>query len=86
MIAVSVFPVECAWQGGLRMSSHPPSPEVQVTPVQVWSALSLDLRTRVIGLLAQLALNMVTSPGSCAGKEEANAEPSRVSKNRTFPS
>ena len=41
------------------MSSHPSSPEGQVTPAQVWPALSLDLRTRVIGLLAQLALNMV---------------------------
>jgi len=81
MIAVSMFPVECAWQGGLRMSSHPPSYEVQVTPVQVWPALSLDLRTRVIGLLAQLALNMVTHQGSCARKEEADAEPSSVSKN-----
>ena len=56
MITVSVFPLECAWQGGLRMSSRPSSPEGQVTPAQVWSALSLDLRTRVIGLLAQISL------------------------------
>ncbi len=82
MIAVSVFPVECAWQGGLRMSSHPPSHEVQVTPVQVWPALALDLRTRVIGLLAQLALNMVTRLGNeCARKEGADVEPTIVSKN-----
>ncbi len=82
MIAVSVFPVECAWQGGLRMSSHPPSHEVQVTPVQVWPALSLDLRTRVIGLLAQLALHMVTRLGNeGAGKEGADVEPTIVSKN-----
>jgi hypothetical protein len=82
MIAVSVFPVECAWQGGLRMSCHPPSHEVQVTPVQVWSALSLDLRTRVIDLLAQLALNMVTRLGNeYPGKEGADVEPTIVSKN-----
>jgi hypothetical protein len=82
MIAVSVFPVECAWQGGLRMSSHSPSSEVQVTPVQVWPALSLDLRTRVIGLLAQLALHMVTRLGNeCAGKEGADVESTIVSKN-----
>ena len=82
MRAVSVFPVECAWQGGLRMSSHPPSHEVQVTPVQVWPALSLDLRTRVIGLLAQLALNMVTRLGNeCARKEGTDVEPTIVSKN-----
>ena len=54
MMAVSVFPLECAWQGGVHMSSRPSSPEGQVTPAQVWSALSLDLRTRVIGLLARV--------------------------------
>jgi hypothetical protein len=81
MIQVFVFPVVCALQGGLCMVLHPSSPEVQVPPVQVWPALSLDLRTRVIGLLAQLALNMVTHQGSCARKEEADAEPSSVSKN-----
>ena len=83
MIAVSVFPVECAWQGGLRMSSHPPSHEVQVTPVQVWPALSLDLRTRVIGLLAQLALNMVVTRlgNECAGKEVFHADPTSAPKN-----
>jgi hypothetical protein len=82
MIAVSVFLVECAWQGGLRMSSHPPSHEVQVTPVQVWPALALDLRTRVIGLLAQLALNMATRLGNeGAGKEGADVESTIASKN-----
>ena len=83
MIAVSVFPLECAWQGGLRMSSRPSSPEGQVTPAQVWSALSLDLRTRVIGLLAQLAFNMVaTRPGNeCAGKEVSHADPTSAPKN-----
>ncbi len=82
MLAVSVFPVECAWQGGLRMSSHPPAHEGPVTPVQVWPALSLDLRTRVIGLLAQLVLNMVMRLGNeNAGKEGADAEPTIVSKN-----
>ena len=83
MIAVSVFPLECAWQGGLRMSSRPSAPEGQVTPAQVWSALSLDLRTRVIGLLAQLALNMVaTRPGNeCAGKEVSHAAPTSAPKN-----
>jgi len=83
MIAVSVFLVECAWQGGLHMSSHPLSPEKQVPPAQVWSALSLDLRTRVIGLLAQLALNMVAArPGNeCARKEVSHADPTSVPKN-----
>ena len=65
------------------MSSRPSSPEGQVTPAQVWSALSLDLRTRVIGLLAQLALNMVTTrPGNeCTGKEVSHADPTSAPKN-----
>ena len=53
MIQVSVSCVVCALQGGLRMVSRPFSPDVQVTPIQVWPALSHDLRTRVIGLLAE---------------------------------
>ena len=83
MMAVSVFPLECARPRGVHMSSRPSSPEGQVTPAQVWSALSLDLRTRVIGLLAQLALNMVTTRlgNECAGKEVAHADPTSASKN-----
>jgi hypothetical protein len=83
MIAVSVFPVECAWQGGLRMVSRSFSPDAQVTPIQVWPALSHDLRTRVIGLLAQLALNVVAArPGNeCEGSEVSHADPTSVPKN-----
>jgi hypothetical protein len=53
MIQIFVSCVVCALQGGLRMVSRPFSPDAQVTPIQVWPALSHDLRTRVIGLLAQ---------------------------------
>jgi hypothetical protein len=83
MIQLFVFRVVCALQGGLCMVSHPSSPDVQVPPVQVWPALSLDLRTRVIGLLAQLVLNMVLTRlgNECTGKEGADAEPTIVSKN-----
>ena len=83
MIQVVVFRVVCTLQGGLCMVSHSSSPDVQVPPVQVWPALSLDLRTRVIGLLAQLVLNMVVTRlgNECAGKEGADVEPTIVSKN-----
>jgi hypothetical protein len=83
MIQVFVFRVVCALQGGFYMVSHPSSPDVQVPPVQVWPALSLDLRTRVIGLLAQLVLNMVVTRlgNECAGKEGVYVEPTIVSKN-----
>jgi hypothetical protein len=63
------------------MVSRPSSSDGQVPSIQVWPALSLDLRTRVIGLLAQLALKVVTSSGSGEGLEEADAESSSVSKN-----
>ena len=83
MIQRVVFCAVCALQGGLRMVLRPSSPDKQVTPIQVWPALSLDLRTRVIGLLAQLALNMVVTRlgNECTGKEEAYAEPTIVPKN-----
>ncbi len=82
MIQVVVSCMICALQGGFRMISRSFSPDEQVTPIQVWPALSHDLRTRVIGLLAQLALNMVTRLGNeYAGKEEADVEPTIVAKN-----
>lgn len=43
------------------MLARPSSSQAQVTPAQVWSALSVDLRTRVIALLAQLTLHVVTA-------------------------
>ena len=83
MIEVFVFRVVCALQGGLRMVSRPFSPDAQVTPIQVWPALSRDLRTRVIGLLAQLALNVVAAhPGNAyTGKEVSHADPTSAPKN-----
>ncbi len=80
---VVVSCVVCALQGGLRMVSRPFSPDAQVTPIQVWPALSRDLRTRVIGLLAQLALNVVAAhPGNAyTGKEVSHADPTSAPKN-----
>jgi hypothetical protein len=82
MIQVFASHMVCALQGGLHMSSRPSSRDVQVTPAQVWSALSLDLRPRVIGLLAQLALNIgATRPGiECAGKEVSHVDPTSAPK------
>ena len=40
MIQGVVSCVVCALQGGLRMVLRPSSPDAQVTPVQVWPALS----------------------------------------------
>jgi len=87
MRAVSMFHL-VVLQGGVRMSSHLSSHSVQVTPVQVWPALSHDLRTRIVGLLAQLALNVVVAhPGNaCSAKEVGCAYPTTFPKNRTLPS
>jgi hypothetical protein len=61
MIQLAVFQMLGVLQGGVHMSSRPFTFHQQVTPAQVWPALSLDLRTRVIGLLAQLALNVLVA-------------------------
>jgi hypothetical protein len=68
-------PVAGALQGGLWMLARPSSSEAQVPPAQVWSALSVDLRTRVIALVAQLALSVVMArpPDAGAGKEASCA-------------
>jgi hypothetical protein len=83
MRAVFLFPLIGAQQGGVRMSSHPLSHDIQVTPVQVWPALSHDLRTRIVSLLAQLALNVVVAHpiNSCSGKEVACVQPTAIPQN-----
>lgn len=62
-------------QGGLWMLAHPSSSQAQVTPAQVWSVLSADLRTRVIALLAELALSIVAAcpPDKEVEKERSHA-------------
>jgi hypothetical protein len=83
MREIVVFHLICAQQGGVCMSSHPFSRDVQVTPGQVWPALPHDLRTRVVDLLAQLALHMVAAhPGNArTPKEVGCAYPTTRCKN-----
>ena len=54
-------------------SSH----QEQSTLAHIWSHLSADLQTRVIGLVAELALNVVVvSPQSQSeGEEKIHGEP-----------
>ena len=72
MIELSASGVVGALQGGLWMVARSSSSDAQVTPAQVWPALSLDLRTRVIALLAQLALYRVVARPS---EERSGKEP-----------
>ena len=75
MIELFVCYVAGARQGGSWMLARPSSSEAQVPPAQVWSALSGDLRTRVIALLAQLALYIVVTrlPDEGSGEERSRA-------------
>ena len=75
MIELSAYHVAGALQGGLWMLARPSPSEAQVIPAQVWSALSGDLRTRVIALLAQLALYIVVarSPDEGSAEEGSHA-------------
>ena len=65
------------------MSSRRSAHDMQVTPMQVWPALPSDLRTRIAGLLAQLAVNMVVArlASTCTGKEVARVQPTSIAKN-----
>lgn len=88
MIQLSASHVACALQGGLRMSSHLSSAKVPVTPLQVWPALSLDVRTRVIGLLAELTLHVVVArqQDERDGKEIFHAQQKTCTQNPSGPS
>ncbi|GHO82399.1 hypothetical protein KSZ_04050 [Dictyobacter formicarum] len=64
------------------MLARPSSPQAQVTPAQVWSALSGDLRTRVIALLAQLALCIVIARLSDEESEEEKSRACSISRDQ----
>ena len=70
MIQLVSCHVAGALQGGLWMRAVSSSSEAQVPPAQVWSALSGDVRTRVIALLAQLALYIVVARPPDEGTEK----------------
>ena len=81
MIELSAYLVAGALQGGLGMLARPSSSEVQVTPAQVWSALSGDLRTRVIALLAQLAVYIVVARPSDEVSEQVRSHDCSTASN-----
>jgi len=59
MIELSACHVVWAHQGGCCMFPLSSSDQEQSALAHIWSHLSADLQTRVIGLVAQLALNVV---------------------------
>jgi hypothetical protein len=71
MIQLSAYCVVDVLQGVLPMFSRPSSSHEPLPPGQIWSALSHDVRTQVVGLLAQLTLQAVVArpADECSGKE-----------------
>ena len=70
MIQLCSIHAFCALQGGSHMVVHPSSDDGQFPPAQVWDKLPTELRTRTIGLLAQLALNVVLARSHAEGSEK----------------
>jgi hypothetical protein len=59
MIQISTYCALLLHQGGCRMYPLSSSNQEQDVLTHIWSHLSSDLQTRVIGLLAEIALNAV---------------------------
>ena len=66
MMELSAGYLVWAPQGGSRMVPFLASEQDQRTLVHVWAHLSADVQTRVIGLLGQLALNLVIARASAS--------------------
>lgn len=83
MIEVSACRMAWAQQGGRCMIPLPSSDQEQSALVHIWTHLSSDLQIRVIGLLAQLALNVVVArpPDESHGKEACHDEPAADPQN-----
>ena len=72
MIELSAGYLVWAPQGGSRMVPFSASDQDQRTLVHIWAHLSAEVQTRVIGLLGQLALNLVVArPEHPSESEEA---------------
>jgi hypothetical protein len=71
MISLSACGVVAVVQGGLPMDSLLPFSHEPLPLGQIWSDLSSDVQTQVVGLLAQLIVQAVVacSADACSGKE-----------------
>ena len=83
MRAVFVWHRVSVRQGGAYMVSRQSAHDMQVTPMQVWPALSSDVRTRIAGLLAELAVSMVVARSASIrmGREVACVQSTCIAKN-----
>jgi hypothetical protein len=83
MIELFAWYVVWAHQGGCCMFPLSSSEQEQSTLVHIWAHLSPDLQIRVIGLLAQLALNVVVArpPAESHGKASRHVDPATDTQN-----
>jgi hypothetical protein len=83
MIELFAWYVVWAHQGGCCMFPLSSSEQEQSTLVHIWAHLSPDLQIRVIGLLAQLALNavVVRQENRATREEVRHADPAANSQN-----
>jgi hypothetical protein len=78
MIEPSTCQVVLVHSGGFCMFPFSSADQEQNALAHVWSQLSADLQTRVIGLVAQLALNVVVvrSQNQSEGEEQSHVKSS----------
>ncbi len=83
MIELSACQVVWAHQGGCCMFPLSSSDQEHRVLAQIWAHLSSDLQTHVIGLLAQLALNVVVArqENQSEGEEARHADPTANPQN-----
>jgi hypothetical protein len=83
MIQVSAYHAAWEHQGGCCMSPLSSFDQEQNALAHIWAHLSSDLQTRVIGLVAQLALNVVVArpPDESHGKEARHVDPATDTQN-----
>jgi hypothetical protein len=65
------------------MVVHPSADDGQVRTAQIWDKLPIDLRTRTIGLLAQLALNVVLARSHAESCEKEVGDAHTASSSQT---
>lgn len=77
MIELSACHVVLVHQGGFCMFPFSSADQEHNALAHVWSHLSADLQIRVIGLVAQLALNVVAvrPQSQPEGEEKSHVEP-----------
>jgi hypothetical protein len=86
MIQLSAWYAVAVLQGGLPMTSFPSHEPFPLG--QIWPALSSEIQTQVVGLLAHLTVQAIVarSVDVCSGKELPLDDQQRFAQNSSQPS